>query len=65
MHNLKKQVGAPTVPSAFFRGSKEWEAFRCHKSVTVSYSVTICRVYFIWFFFGFSEKTEKWTCLIC
>jgi hypothetical protein len=42
-----EQVGAPTVPSAVFRGSNEFEDFRCHRSVTVLHSVTGCHVYFI------------------
>jgi hypothetical protein len=37
-----KQVGVPTVTSAVFRGSDEFEDFWCDRSVTVPHSVTVC-----------------------
>jgi hypothetical protein len=42
-----KQIGAPKMPSAVFRGSTEFEDFRCHRSVTVSHSVTLGHIYFL------------------
>jgi hypothetical protein len=38
--NQEEQVGAPTVPSAVFKGSNEFEDFRFHRSVRVSQRVT-------------------------
>jgi hypothetical protein len=38
--NQNKQVGAPTVPSAVFRGSIRFEDFWCHRRVNLSKCVT-------------------------
>jgi hypothetical protein len=42
-----KQVGAPTVPSAVIKRPNEFEGFRCHKTVKVTHSVTLCNIYII------------------
>jgi hypothetical protein len=39
-----KQVGAPTVPSAVFKGSNEFEDFWFHRSVTVCHNFFIFQV---------------------
>jgi hypothetical protein len=56
-----KTSRCPTVPWDVFRGSNDFKDFLCHKSVTVSDSVTVCHIYFIFqlayflFFFVFFE----------
>jgi hypothetical protein len=50
---FKKQVGAPTVPSAVIRGYNELEDFRCHTGVTVSHSLfTNWYIYVFFCIFG-------------